>query len=43
MLTNVRGEKIYWRYADIAPYQPQFVIGLDDERNLFRLAVFYQH
>ena len=43
VLTNVRGEKIYWRRADIAPYQPVLVIGIDDERNLFRLTVFYQH
>lgn len=43
VLTNVRGEKIYWRRSEIAPYRPQLVIGIDDERNLFRLAVFYQH
>lgn len=43
VLTNIRGEKTYWRRSEIARYQPQLVIGLDDERNLFRLAVFYQH
>lgn len=43
VLTNIQGEKTYWRRSDIARYQPQLVIGLDDERNLFRLAVFYQH
>lgn len=41
--TNIRGEKMYWRRSEIARYQPQLVVGLDDERNLFRLAVFYQH
>lgn len=43
VLTNLRGEKIYWRRSDIARYQPVLVVGIDDERNLFRLAVFYQH
>ena len=43
VLTNIRGEKTYWRRSEIARYQPRLVIGLDDERNLFRLAVFYRH
>lgn len=43
IITNVRGERTYWKLADIAPYRPVIVVGLDDERNLFRLAVFYRH
>lgn len=42
-LTNVRGEKVFWDLRRIAPYRPVIVIGLDDERNLFRLSVFYQN
>lgn len=42
-LTNVRGEKVFWNLRRIAPYRPVIVIGLDDERNLFRLSVFYQN
>lgn len=43
LLTNVRGEKVFWRLSEIEPYQPVIVIGLDDERNLFRLSAFYQN
>jgi len=43
ILTNVRGEKLYWKRQDIEPYKPVLVVGLDDERNLFRLTVFYQN
>ena len=43
VLTNVRGEKVFWRRAEIEPYQPVIVIGLDDERNLFRLSTFYRN
>jgi len=41
-VTNIRGERVYWRLADIAPLQPRLVIGLDDERNLFRITGFYR-
>lgn len=40
--TNLRGEKYYWDLNEIEAYDPVIVVGLDDERNLFRLAVFYQ-
>ncbi len=40
--TNVRNEKQFWKRGEIEPYQPVIVIGLDDERNLFRLGVFYR-
>jgi acetyl esterase/lipase len=40
--TNIRNEKQFWRREQIAPYKPVVVVGLDDERNLFRLGVFYR-
>lgn len=43
VLTNVRGEKTFWKRQQIEPYRPVIVVGLDDERNLFRLTVFYQN
>jgi arylformamidase len=43
VLTNARGEKVFWRLKDIEPYQPVVVVGLDDERNLFRLSAFYHN
>jgi acetyl esterase/lipase len=43
VLTNVRGEKVFWRLSEIEPYRPVIVIGLDDERNLFRLSTFYHN
>lgn len=43
VLTNARREKVFWRLEDIAPYEPVVVIGLDDERNLFRLSTFYRN
>jgi acetyl esterase/lipase len=43
VLTNVRREKIFWRLSEITRYEPVVVIGLDDERNLFRLSSFYRN
>jgi len=43
VLTNVRREKVFLRLSEIEPYQPVVVVGLDDERNLFRLSAFYQN
>ncbi len=43
VLTNVRGEKTFWKRQQIEAYRPVIVVGLDDERNLFRLTVFYQN
>lgn len=40
--TNLRHEVQVWRREDIEPYEPVIVVGLDDERNLFRLAMFYR-
>jgi acetyl esterase/lipase len=41
-ITNFRGEKIFWDRREMARYKPMVVVGLDGERNLFRLGVFYQ-
>lgn len=35
-LTNVQGERLYFRIEDLRPYRPVIVIGIDDEKNLFR-------
>ncbi|MGH0032140.1 MAG: alpha/beta hydrolase [Myxococcota bacterium] len=40
-VTNVRGEKVVWRRSDIEGLRPQIVIGVDDERQLFRLTDVY--
>jgi hypothetical protein len=40
--TNIRNEKQFWQREQIEPYKPVLVIGLDDEKNLFRLGVFYR-
>jgi acetyl esterase/lipase len=40
--TNVRNEKQIWSRKEIEPYQPVIVIGMDDEKNLFRLSAFYR-
>ncbi|TMB67487.1 MAG: hypothetical protein E6J54_20095 [Deltaproteobacteria bacterium] len=42
IVTNVRNEKQFWKREQIEPYKPVIVIGLDDEKNLFRLGVFYR-
>ena len=41
-ITNFRGEKIFWDRREMARYKPLVVVGLDGEKNLFRLGVFYQ-
>lgn len=42
-VTNIRGERLYFTRAQLRTYRPRLVIGLDDERNLFRLNVFYRN
>ncbi|HEY2987682.1 MAG TPA: alpha/beta hydrolase [Candidatus Binatia bacterium] len=42
IVTNFRNEKLFFERREIEPYKPQIVVGLDSEKNLFRLAVFYQ-
>src|SRR5690349_15718276 len=38
-LTNIHGERQVWRRER---YQPVIVIGIDDEKNLFRWSAFYR-
>jgi len=40
-VTNVRGEQMVWKLSELRPYGPRIVIGLDDERELFRLTDTY--
>jgi len=40
--TNIRNEKQFWKRAQIEAYKPVIVVGLDDEKNLFKLGVFYR-
>lgn len=42
-VTNVHGERLYLTRAALEAHRPVLVIGLDDERNLFRLHVFYRN
>ncbi len=41
ILTNLRDEKQVWSRKEIEPYKPVIVVGIDEERNLFRFVVFY--
>jgi arylformamidase len=41
-LTNVRGERQVWQRAEIERYKPVIVVGVDDERNLFRFGTLYR-
>jgi hypothetical protein len=40
-ITNARGEKLVLARSEIALKKPVIVIGIDDERNLFRMFVTY--
>lgn len=40
--TNVRGEKEFWSLKEMKPYRPVIVVGLDDEKNLFDMSLFYR-
>jgi acetyl esterase/lipase len=35
---NIRNEHYYWPIAKLLPYEPVLVVGIDDERNLFRFG-----
>ena len=39
---NIRNEKQYWSRSEIAAHRPVIVVGIDDEKNLFRFSVFYR-
>jgi acetyl esterase/lipase len=43
IVTNVRGDRLYFKRGDLVATRPVIVIGLDDESNLFRLNVFYRN
>jgi hypothetical protein len=40
-MTNARGEKVALRRGDVERQRPVIVVGIDDDRNLFRLFVTY--
>jgi hypothetical protein len=40
-VTNARGERLVLTSAEISAEKPVIVVGIDDERNLFRLLVTY--
>ena len=40
-MTNARGEKVVLRRSEIDRNKPVIVIGIDDDRNLFRMFVTY--
>ena len=40
-VTNVRGEKLVISRSEIERTKPRIVVGIDDEKNLFRLFVTY--
>jgi acetyl esterase/lipase len=42
LLKNVRNEVQVWHRDEIKPYKPVIVIGVDDEKNLFKLQLFYR-
>jgi hypothetical protein len=39
---NLRNEKQFWKRSDLEPHRPMLVVGLDEEKNLFRFTVFYR-
>ena len=41
VLSNARGEQAVFRVAEIRPLAPRLVVGIDDERNLFRIVDLY--
>ena len=40
-MTNARGEKVVLRRSDVDRQKPVIVVGVDDDRNMFRLFVTY--
>ncbi|HEY8075466.1 MAG TPA: hypothetical protein VIF62_15180 [Labilithrix sp.] len=40
-IVNARGEEIVLRREDVEKKKPEIVVGIDDERNLFRMYVTY--
>jgi pimeloyl-ACP methyl ester carboxylesterase len=42
IVTNIRGERLTIAVADLEKHEPEIVIGIDDERNLYRLFTSYR-
>lgn len=42
VVTNIRGEQLHLTRADLQRHAPLLVIGIDDERNLYRLFTSYR-
>ncbi len=42
VLTNLSGERSVWNLEQIRPYEPVLVVGIDGERNLFRITHAYR-
>jgi acetyl esterase/lipase len=42
IITNIRGEQQYLTRADLKRHAPVIVIGIDDEKNLYRLFTWYR-
>lgn len=42
VITNMRGEQLVLTRADLQRHRPLLVIGIDDERNLYRLFTWYR-
>ncbi len=41
VVENARRERSVWRLDEMRPFRPVVVVGLDDERNLFRITDVY--
>lgn len=41
VLTNARGEQAFFDLEALRPFEPQIVVGVDDQRELFQLVDFY--
>ncbi len=42
VVTNVRGERMHFTREELQRARPKLVIGMDDERNLFRISAAYR-
>ncbi len=42
VVTNLRGERLFLSRKDILKHRPRIVVGLDDEKNLYRLFTSYR-
>ena len=41
VLKNIRGEQQVWHEDEITPFMPVIVVGIDGQRDLFRVTTFY--